>query len=116
FQTNSSMVEKLYATIGQHVGNVSNLWDLYAGSATIGIFLRDHANQIHCFENNPANIADAEQNIAHNAAHNVHMQGGSVEDRLTSSFIREQGIPDCVIVDPPRAGLSQQARTIIQGV
>lgn len=116
FQTNSDMVETLYSAIKNYVPENSAVWDLYAGSATIGSFVSSKAKNVICIENNSQNNVDALWNIANNAITNVESTSGSVEDVCTSRFINEQGIPDCIIVDPPRAGLSPQARTIIAGI
>jgi 23S rRNA (uracil-5-)-methyltransferase RumA len=111
FQTNARMVETLYTTIRSALGTepIGSLWDLYAGSATIGLFLHDWVSSVLCIENNPSNIADASKNIELNAASNIELVGDSVEAVMTSTFLSAHPSPQCIIVDPPRAGLSKDA-------
>jgi 23S rRNA (uracil1939-C5)-methyltransferase len=113
FQTNGEMVETLYRTVGLHARQGNALWDLYAGSATIGIFLHNQFKEVLGIESNPSNIADAEQNLELNQVTNVHMVQGNVEDVLTSAFLKSHNPPDCIVVDPPRAGLHQRFRTLL---
>jgi 23S rRNA (uracil1939-C5)-methyltransferase len=115
FQTNGSMVETMYTTISEHAGltGSEHLWDLYAGSATIGMFLSEKAGKVTSIESNPANVADAKWNIEHNTIHNISVHEGLVEQLVTSAFICEVGPPDVVIVDPPRAGLHERFRNLL---
>ena len=115
FQTNSLMLETLYTTISQRARPQSKdiLWDLYAGSATIGIFLSPKLKQVISLENNQQNKADAEWNIQHNQIENLQFWGESV-DRLTSnSFLRSLPSASIIVVDPPRAGISAKLRQIL---
>lgn len=116
FQTNSDMVESLYSAISEHVPEYSIVWDLYAGSATIGTFVSSRAEKVVCIESNPQNNSDAEWNIHRNNTKNIMLAHGRVEDVCTSAFIAKEGKPDCIIVDPPRAGLSPVSRDILAGI
>jgi 23S rRNA (uracil1939-C5)-methyltransferase len=113
FQTNSEMITTLYNTVGQAAGKGEVVWDLYAGSATIGCFLSHNFTKVISIESNPSNIADASDNIASNHITNLAIHEGLVEDIVSSSFIQDNGLPDVVVVDPPRAGLHQRMRTIL---
>jgi len=116
FQTNGAMVTTMYEAIRHHAGTGATLWDLYAGSATIGIFAHKSFENVLSIEINPSNIADARQNIQLNNAQNVEIVAGAVEDVLTSAFLKTHPQPDCIIVDPPRAGLHQRLRTLLPHV
>ncbi|MEI6477934.1 MAG: 23S rRNA (uracil(1939)-C(5))-methyltransferase RlmD [bacterium] len=118
FQTNSEMVETLYGAIRTSLGTsgAQRLWDLYAGSATIGIFLHDLAEQVVSIESNAQNISDADWNISENKIGNLEMIEGSVESVCTSAFINQYGPPDAIVVDPPRAGLSEKTRSLLGGL
>lgn len=116
FQTNSEMIETLYDTIRERSGSGEVVWDLYAGSATIGSYVHDQFKKVVSIEANPANIADAQINLERNQIHNLELIEGKVEDILTSAFIREHGLPDCIILDPPRAGLHASLRTLLSGL
>lgn len=115
FQTNGSMVETLYGAIRSTaaLSNHETLWDLYAGSATIGIYLADQASRVISIESNPTNITDARENLSLNHIENVELISGKVEEVLTSQFITEHGAPNVVIVDPPRAGLHASLRRLL---
>ena len=115
FQTNSEMVETLYATTRAACldTNPAYIWDLYAGSATIGIYMSKDVKRIVSIESNPANIRDALRNCELNHVENVTLTEGSVEKILTSAFIRENGMPDSIVVDPPRSGLSSDIKYLL---
>jgi 23S rRNA (uracil1939-C5)-methyltransferase len=113
FQTNSDMVESLYTAIKRHAGTGKNLWDLYAGSATIGLFLSKNFEKVLSIEVNPSNILDAKVNSEFNAITNVEVIEGAVEDVLTSAFLTTRDAADCIVLDPPRAGLHQRLRTLL---
>jgi 23S rRNA (uracil1939-C5)-methyltransferase len=115
FQTNGAMVETLYGAIGRHaqISSSDVVWDLYAGSATIGIFLHKSAREVLSIESNPENCADARMNITENNVPNVNIYEGSVESVLTSPFILSHAKPSVIIVDPPRAGLSTSLKNLL---
>lgn len=116
FQTNSEMVQTLYDAVVDAAGTGDWLWDLYAGSATIGCYLSKQFSSVVSIESNESNCRDGEFNIAHNAVQNLTLHQGLVEEVVTSAFIKEQGTPDCVVVDPPRAGLHVRTRQLLGGM
>jgi 23S rRNA (uracil1939-C5)-methyltransferase len=115
FQTNASLVERLYTTIRDlaELTGTEVVWDLYAGSATIGIFLSQHAAKVLSIESNLQNIYDAEQNRELNTISNLTIVSGLVESVITSHFIHTHGAPNVLVVDPPRAGLSEKIRRLL---
>jgi 23S rRNA (uracil1939-C5)-methyltransferase len=115
FQTNDTNVERLYECVRDHANLTGKeaVWDLYAGSATIGTFLSDHAQKVLCVEANPANCQDAAWALAHNNVSNVRILQGEVEQVVTNRFHQDEGMPDVIVVDPPRAGLNEQFRTLL---
>lgn len=117
FQTNSEMVQRLYDEAGAaaRLTPDDTLWDLYAGSATIGIYLSRNCRQVVSIESNPQNVSDAAENLRLNGVTNVQMHGGEVERTLSSAFINVHR-PDAVVVDPPRAGLSEHIRRLLPGL
>ncbi len=116
FQTNSEMVSTLYDAVSRAAGSGATLYDLYAGSATIGCYLSKQFEKVHSIEVNSSNVTDATENLALNDVTNVQVHEGLVEDVVTSAFIREHGAPDCVVVDPPRAGLHVRTRQLLIGL
>ena len=116
FQTNSQLLPTLYDEIANFVPeNTKTLWDLYAGSATIGIFLSKHSERVVGIESNAQNIIDAKQNILINQTENVSIFEGQVEDVCNSQFILNY-FPDVVVVDPPRAGLSSKTIQLLLSI
>lgn len=114
FQTNGLMLETLYQTIAMSITpNQPVIWDLYAGSASIGMYVHKKAQSIISIEENPQNIADAKRNLTLNRVENVKIVQGKVEDVLTSEFINSQAKPDVIIVDPPRSGLTSRLKTLL---
>jgi 23S rRNA (uracil1939-C5)-methyltransferase len=79
FQTNSSMVEILYEAIKNTIplSKNSHIWDLYAGSATIGIYLSQLVKEVLAIESNPSNIVDAQKNLELNNVRNVRIESGA---------------------------------------
>jgi 23S rRNA (uracil1939-C5)-methyltransferase len=116
FQTNSAQTERLYATASEFAALTGRerVFDLYCGSGTIGIALAEHAREVHGIELVEAAIADAEANANINGVVDAEFIAGDV--RLALPELTERfGRPDLVIVDPPRAGLSQKVvRRIIE--
>ncbi len=111
FQTNSEMAAKLYQAAADAVQGSKVVWDLYAGSATIGCAVAKNAEKVLSIESNPSALEDAEENKLLNHATNLEFRSGTVEDMLKPADLATA--PDAIIVDPPRAGLTQQARTLI---
>ena len=65
------------------------------------------AGEIWGIEIAPEAIADAERNAANNKIENAHFLAGSARTGVRP-LIERAGKPDIVVVDPPRAGLSQK--------
>lgn len=116
FQTNTAQTEALYAKVIEYAGLTGEeiVFDLYCGSGTIGIALAEHAKQVFGVEVVEAAIADAEVNANLNGVVDAEFIAGDV--RLALPELTERvGRPDLLIVDPPRAGLSQKVvRRIIE--
>jgi 23S rRNA (uracil-5-)-methyltransferase RumA len=116
FQTNSELLHELYGAISSALPKkVTTVWDLYAGSATIASWVAPHAQQVVAIEQNSANCRDAALTIVANNRDNVEIYEGKVEDRITPALLKESR-PDCIIVDPPRAGLSEKTRQLLVGI
>lgn len=115
FQTNGLMVQTLYDAIMNMstITSTSTVWDLYAGSATIGIYLSNLAKDVISIESNPDNCRDAAKNCIANSVTNLTMYEGQVDKILTSTFITSHSSPSIIIVDPPRAGLSSSLKNIL---
>ena len=108
-QTNTEMAERLYAIAGEFagLGGGERLFDLYCGIGTIALALAREAGEVWGLEAVPEAVADAEHNAAANGIENARFV--CADARLGIAPLLEQaGRPTCVVVDPPRAGLSKK--------
>lgn len=112
FQPNPKQAEKLYSLALQMVTLPPHacVFDLYAGTATLGMALSLQAERVVSIELNPHAIFDAQASAKMNQIHNLSLHCGDVGKII--SLLREAEDfrpPDLAIVDPPRAGLDQKA-------
>lgn len=91
------------------------IWDLFSGVGSIGLSLAGGAEAVLAIEAVPAAVADAKENAQLNNIDNIHFVEGDVAKVLREVTDGErllpQGLetPDVIVVDPPRAGLSNKA-------
>jgi 23S rRNA (uracil1939-C5)-methyltransferase len=116
FQTNTEMAERLYAVAAEYaaLGGGERLFDLYCGIGTIGLTMAADAGEVWGLELVPKAIADAGANAERNGIDNARFMAGSARTGMRP-LIEAAGKPDVVVVDPPRAGLSQKiVRRVIE--
>jgi 23S rRNA (uracil1939-C5)-methyltransferase len=109
FQTNTEMAERLYGTAIELAGlsGRERVLDLFCGIGTIALALALDAGEVWGVEIVEEAVADAIENARLNGVDNAHFFAGDV--RLAMRPLLEQsGKPDVVVLDPPRAGLSQK--------
>lgn len=109
FQTNSTQTEALYRTAIEfaELTGRETVFDLYCGSGTIGIAMAEHAKQVFGIEIVESAIADAKVNANLNGIVDAEFYAGDTR-LILPELIDAVGRPDLVVVDPPRAGLSQK--------
>ncbi|MDX6610074.1 MAG: rRNA (uracil1939-C5)-methyltransferase [Solirubrobacterales bacterium] len=109
FQTNTEMAERLYGVAADYAGlnGSERVFDLYCGIGTIGLTMAKRAGEVWGLEIVPEAIADAERNAEQNKVENAHFMTGSARTGVRP-LIEKAGKPDVVVIDPPRAGLSQK--------
>ncbi len=114
FQTNSYQALRLYQVAREFADlkGVEVLYDLYTGTGTIANFMAGRTRSVVGIEAVPESIEDAKLNSEINGIHNTHFFAGDMKDIFTDSFIRDNGKPDVIITDPPRAGM--HARVVDQ--
>ncbi len=116
FQTNTEMAEQLYelAVAYAELGPFDRVYDLYCGIGTIGLLMAPRAAQLWGLEIVEDAVADAIATARRNEIGNARFFAGDV--RLALRELQERaGRPDVLVVDPPRAGLSQKVvRRIIE--
>ncbi len=109
FQTNTEMAERLYATAAQMAGlsGRERVFDLYCGIGTISIALALESREVVGVELVERAVADAIENAKLNGIDNARFYAGDVRTAMRP-LLEEEGTADVVVVDPPRAGLSQK--------
>jgi 23S rRNA (uracil1939-C5)-methyltransferase len=116
FQTNTEMAEVLYgiATEFAALGGFERLFDLYCGIGTVGLTMAPRARELFGLEIVEAAVADAIANAQRNEIDNASFFAGDVRLSLRE-LVETAGRPDVLVIDPPRAGLSQKVvRRIIE--
>lgn len=110
FQTNTLQGEKLYRITREfaELNGSQTVYDLYCGTGSIGIFVSRLAKKIVGVEMMEEAIKDAIENAALNDLKNTAFFAGDVIDICNDAFFNEQGRPDVIITDPPRAGMHQK--------
>ena len=109
FQTNTEMAERLYAVVAEFAGlsGSERVFDLYCGIGTIGLTMAAKAGEVWGLEIVPEAIADAERNAKANEVGNIHFLAANARTGVRPLLV-QTGKPEVVVVDPPRAGLSQK--------
>jgi 23S rRNA (uracil1939-C5)-methyltransferase len=116
FQTNTEMAEQLYglATEYAELKGFERLYDLYCGIGTIGLTMAPRAAELFGLEIVEEAVADAIDNARQNEIQNAKFFAGDVRLAMRD-LVATAGKPDVLVVDPPRAGLSQKiVRRIIE--
>lgn len=109
FQTNTEMAEKLYAVAAEYaaLSGGERIFDLYCGIGTIGLTMAASAGEVWGLEVVPGAISDAERNAERNGIANARFRAANARTGVRP-LLEEAGRPDVVVLDPPRAGLSQR--------
>ncbi len=116
FQTNTEMAERLYGIAAEMAGldGGGRVFDLYCGIGTLGLTLAPHAGEVLGIEIVPEAVADAEHNAELNGIGNARFVAADARTGIRP-LVEAEGKPDLVVVDPPRAGLSQKiVRRVIE--
>lgn len=119
YQTNTKQAYHLYSVVRDFANLTGNelVYDLYTGTGTIANFVSRYAKRVIGIEYVPEAIEDAKINSEINNISNTLFFAGDMKDILTESFISENGTPDIIITDPPRAGMHPDVvQTIIKTV
>jgi len=110
FQTNSVQALELYTITREFAGltGTESVYDLYTGTGTIANFIAHRAGRVVGIEYVEPAVRDARMNSELNAISNTVFYSGDMAKVLTSEFINNNGTPDVVITDPPRAGMHEK--------
>ena len=116
FQTNTEMAERLYGVAAGYAAleGWERVYDLYCGIGTVGLTLAPRAAELWGLEISEEAVADAIENARRNEIDNARFFAGDVRLALRE-LVAEAGRPDVLVIDPPRAGLSQKVvRRVIE--
>ena len=110
FQTNSLGAEKLYETVREYCGDVSGLriFDLYSGTGTIAQMLAAVASEVTGVEIVEEAVDAARENAKLNSLSNCSFIAGDVF-KVLSEAGASMGLPDMMVLDPPREGMTPKA-------
>jgi 23S rRNA (uracil1939-C5)-methyltransferase len=109
FQTNTEMAERLYGSaveLAELTGR-ERVYDLFSGIGTIALALAPVAGEVWGVEVVEQAVADAIENARLNGIDNARFFAGDVRTAMRP-LVEKAGTPDVLVVDPPRAGLSQK--------
>ena len=112
FQTNTAQAEVLYNEIIKQAAfqGSETMYDLFCGTGSIALFAAKHCGRVLGIELVESAVADAQKNADRQGVKNCTfrqmdlMHFGKIHEEL-----KEFGLPDVVITDPPRAGMHPKA-------
>ena len=105
FQVNNTLTKELYEEVLNNIKNKNykTVLDLYCGTGTIGIYVSNTVKKVIGIDYNRSNIEDANKNKELNNISNIEF----ICDKVENQIDKFNDI-DCIIVDPPRAGLDKK--------
>ena len=115
YQTNSAQAYELYKVARDFAALTGKeiLYDLYTGTGTIANFCAARCAKVVGVEYVPEAIEDARINSTLNGIGNTVFYAGDMKAVLSDEFIRRNGRPDVIILDPPRAGVDEPVIDVI---
>ena len=107
YQTNSEQAYNLYKVVRKFAALTGNetVYDLYTGTGTIANFIAKDAKKVVGIEYVKEAIENANENSAINNINNTSFYSGDMKLVLNNDFVKQNGQPDIIITDPPRAGM-----------
>ena len=111
FQVNAEQVAVLYQAVLDALHDAHEAWDLYAGVGTLAVLMARRGMGVRAVDVVPSAVAAGRMNASANGVA-VDWREAAVEDVLPA-WLREDGIPEAVVVDPPRAGLAPAVTTAL---
>ncbi|MCZ2132116.1 MAG: 23S rRNA (uracil(1939)-C(5))-methyltransferase RlmD [Bacteroidetes bacterium] len=109
FQTNPLQTANFLDSIFE-VGNINGsegvIWDLYCGAGTISLPVAQRGTKrVIGIELSESSISDAKANAVLNGINNAEFYCEDLHRPAALETLRNLPAPDCVILDPPRAGI-----------
>ncbi len=104
-QVNHAQSEKLYQ-MALKFANITKddiIFDLFCGIGTISLLAARRARKVLGIEYEPSAVKNAKENAKLNGIDNAHFLAGDAGEMITKG-IEMTGVPDVVMIDPPRKG------------
>ncbi len=101
FQVNTDNMKIMYDKVKEYAGNGNKLLDLYCGTGTIGIYLKENFKEVTGIEVNREAILNANINKSLNNLSNINFICGDASIAKNNNY-------NVIVVDPPRSGLSNK--------
>jgi 23S rRNA (uracil1939-C5)-methyltransferase len=110
YQTNPVQAEKLYQTAFDFASFKGDelVYDLYTGTGTIANYIAKSVKKVVGIEYVEEAVADARLNAELNGIENTLFYAGDMAKLLDDAFVSDNGTPEVVITDPPRAGMHEK--------
>ncbi len=107
FQTNTEQAGKLYQTALEFASPRPEdlVFDLYCGVGTLSLFFSRKVRKVVGIELVEEAVENAGKNAVTNGVENVEFVRGDMKDTFNTALLEEHGRPDCIVTDPPRAGM-----------
>jgi 23S rRNA (uracil1939-C5)-methyltransferase len=115
FQTNSLQAYELYKFV-RDFGEFDRkdiVYDLYTGTGTIANFIAKMVKEVIGLDYVSEAVDDARTNSEINKIVNTKFVKGEISKIFNEDFLAENGSPDVIITDPPRAGMHKD---VIKGI
>ena len=101
FQVNIDNMKIMYDKVKEYAFNGDKLLDLYCGTGTIGIYLKENFKEVTGIEVNKEAILNANINKNLNNLSDINFICGDASIAKNNNY-------DVIVVDPPRSGLSNK--------
>ncbi len=103
FQTNTAQAQRLYLTVMAYANLKGDeiVWDLYAGTGTISLFLAQKTGYVYALELVESAVRDGIENARIHNIDNIKFIQGDILESVNN--IDQQA--EVVVVDPPRSGI-----------
>ena len=102
-QANGPMHETLFHSVLKEAGEGERALELHAGAGFFTLGLVERFRHLDVVEASPSAVADLRFNLAGLHSGNLRIRAGSADSLVPD---RLEPFPDCVVMDPPRVGLS----------
>lgn len=91
-------------------------YDLYGGVGLFGISIYDLVGKVVLIEEVGSSLKVARHNAVYNGLVNFHVHEGRVEDVLPGMLTSMSNVKNLIMVDPPRAGLSDATLAMLNSI